>query len=89
VERAKVTSERAGATVGADESVERDLADAQVPAPERLQSPLDLVELEQSVTTATPQSFHLETKPTTANVGRWAQLGSNIETRLCSVRAGF
>ena len=30
-------------------NAKRDLANAQVPAPERLQSPLDLVELEQAV----------------------------------------
>src|SRR3954466_5691382 len=44
-----------------DEPVERDFADAQVPAPERLQSPLDLVELE----AASPPSLHLEVKRTT------------------------
>jgi hypothetical protein len=45
-ERAEVAGERAGAAICADERVQRDRADAQVPAPERLQSPLDLVELE-------------------------------------------
>ncbi len=59
VKRAEVAGERAGAAVRADERVERDLADAQVPAPERLQSPLDLVELEQPVAAAGPQSLHL------------------------------
>jgi hypothetical protein len=33
-------------------NAKRDLANAQVPAPERLQSPLDLVELEQAVAAA-------------------------------------
>jgi hypothetical protein len=58
VKRAEVAGERAGAAVCADERVERDLADAQVPATERLQSPLDLVELEQAVAAAGPQSLH-------------------------------
>ncbi|MGH3062141.1 MAG: hypothetical protein ACRDNA_12110, partial [Gaiellaceae bacterium] len=34
-------------------------------APERLQSPLDLVELEQAIAGAGPQSLHLEVKRTT------------------------
>ena len=55
VKRAEVAGERAGAAIGADERVERDRADAQVPAPERLQSPLDLVELEQALAAARPQ----------------------------------
>ena len=33
-------------------------ANAQVPAPERLQSPLDLVQLEQAVAAAGPQTLH-------------------------------
>ena len=57
--RAEVASERTGAAICADERVERDRADAQVPTPERLQSPLDLVELEQAVAAAGPQSLHL------------------------------
>ena len=65
VKRAEVAGERAGAAVCADERVERDRADAQVPAPERLQSPFDLVELEQAVVAAGPQSLHLEVKRTT------------------------
>jgi hypothetical protein len=65
VKRAEVAGERAGAAICADERVERDLADAQVPAPEWLQSPLDLVELEQGVAAAGPQSLHLEVKRTT------------------------
>jgi hypothetical protein len=65
VKRAEVAGERAGAAVCADERVERDLAHAQVPAPERPQSPLDLVELEQAVAAAGPQSLHLEVKRTT------------------------
>jgi hypothetical protein len=64
VQRAEVAGERAGAAVCADERVERDLADAQVPAPERLQSPLDLLELEQPVAAAGPQSPHLEVQRT-------------------------
>jgi hypothetical protein len=52
VKRAEVAGERAGAAVCADERVERDLAHAQIPAPERLQPPLDLVELEQTVAAA-------------------------------------
>ena len=59
VKRAEVAGERAGAAICADERIERDLADAQVPAPERLQTPLDLVELEQAVAAAGPQSLHL------------------------------
>jgi hypothetical protein len=54
VKRAEVAGERAGAAVRSDERLERDLADAQVPAPERLQSPLDVVELEQAVAAAGP-----------------------------------
>jgi hypothetical protein len=60
VKRAEVAGERAGAAVCSNERVKRDLADAQVPAPERLQSPLDLVELEQPVAGAAPQSPHLQ-----------------------------
>jgi hypothetical protein len=41
VEWAKIARERAGAAVGPDEGVERDGADTEVSAPERLQSPLD------------------------------------------------
>jgi hypothetical protein len=69
VKRAEVAGERAGAAICADERVERDLADAQVLAPERLQSPLDLVELEQPVAAASPQSLHLELKRTPAGSG--------------------
>ena len=65
VQRTEVAGERAGAAICADERVERDLADAQVPAPERLQSPLDLVELEQAVAAAAPHSLHHEVKRTT------------------------
>ena len=65
VKRAEVTGERAGAAIGADERVERDRADSQVPAPERPQPPLDLVELEQALAAAGPQSLHLEVKRTT------------------------
>ena len=65
MKRAEVAGERAGAAVCADERVERDLADAQIPAPERLQSPLDLVELEQAVAAAGLQSRHLEVNRTT------------------------
>jgi hypothetical protein len=65
VQRAEVARERAGAAVRADERVERDLANAQVPAPERLQPPLDLVELEQAVVAAGPQPLHLDVKRTT------------------------
>ena len=65
VKRAEVAGERAGTAIRADERVERDLADAQVPASEGLQSPLDLVELEQAVAAAGPQSPHLEVKRTT------------------------
>ncbi len=65
VERTEVAGERAGAAICADERVEWDLADTQVAAPERLQSPLDLVELEQAVAAAAPHSLHLEVKPTT------------------------
>jgi hypothetical protein len=65
VKRAEVAGERAGAAVCADERVERDLADAQVSAPERLQPSLDLVELEQALAAAGPQSLHLEVKRTT------------------------
>ena len=68
VQRAEVAGERAGAAVRADERVERDRADAQVPAPERLQPPLDLVELEQAVAAASPQPLHLEVKRTTGAV---------------------
>ena len=57
VKRAEVAGERTGTAVCADERVEWDLADAQVPAPERLQPPLDLVELEQAVAGA--GSLHL------------------------------
>ena len=63
VKRAEVAGERAGTAVCADERVEWDLADAQVPASERLQSPLDLVELEQAVAGAGP--LHLEVERTT------------------------
>jgi hypothetical protein len=66
VQRAEVAGERAGSAIGADERAERDLTDAQVPAPERLQSPLDLVELEPAVIAAGPQSLHLEIKRTTS-----------------------
>ena len=65
VKRAEVAGERAGAAISADERIERDLANAQVPAPERLQSPLDLVEFEQAVAAAGPQSLHHEVKRTT------------------------
>ena len=65
VKRPKVAGERAGAAISADERVERDLADTQVPAPERLQSPLDLVELEQAVAATGLQPLHLEVKRTT------------------------
>jgi hypothetical protein len=65
VKRAEVAGERAGAAICADERIERDRADAHVPAPERLQSPLDFVELEQAVAAAGPQSLHLEVKRTT------------------------
>jgi hypothetical protein len=71
VERAEVAGERAGAAVRADERVERDRTDAQVPAPEWLQSPLDLVELEQAVAAAAgPQSRHLEGKRITGRRAR-------------------
>ena len=79
MKRAEVAGERAGAAVGADERVERDLADAQIPAPERLQSPLDLVELEQSVAAAGPQPLHLEVKLITGE--RVAQRTTNARTR--------
>ena len=65
VQRAEVAAERVGAAVRADERGERDRANAQVPAPERLQPPLDLVELEQTVAAAAPQPLHLEVKRTT------------------------
>ena len=65
MERAEVAGERVGTAVCADERVERDLADAQVPAPERLQSPLDLVELEEALAATDPESLHLEVKRTT------------------------
>jgi hypothetical protein len=65
VKRAEVARERAGAAVRADEGVERALPDTQVSAPERLQSPLDLVELEQAVAAAGPQSLRLEVERTT------------------------
>jgi hypothetical protein len=52
VERAELARERAASAVGADERVERDRADAEVPAPERLQPLLDLVELEEAVAAA-------------------------------------
>jgi hypothetical protein len=41
VKRAEVASKRAGAAVGTDKRVDRDRPDTQVPAPDRLQSPLD------------------------------------------------
>ena len=66
VQRAEVAGERVGAAVGPHEGVERDRANSQVPPSERLQSPLDLVELEQAVAVAGPRSLHLEVKPTTA-----------------------
>jgi hypothetical protein len=65
VKWAEVARERVGAAVCADERVERDRADAQVPAPERLQSALDLVELEQAVAAAAPQPLNLEVNRTT------------------------
>ena len=64
VERAEVAGERGGAAVRADERVERDRTDAEVPAPERLQSPLDLVELEQALVATGSRSLHLEVKST-------------------------
>ena len=75
--RAEVAGERTGAAIRADERVERDRADTQVSAPERLQSPLDLVELEQAVAAAGPQSLHFEVKRTTGvrartRSARWA-----------------
>ena len=60
VQWAEVAGERAGAAIGADERGDRDRPDAQVAAPERPQSPLDLVELEQALAAARPQSLHLE-----------------------------
>jgi hypothetical protein len=57
VQRAEVAGERACAAVHTDERVEWDRADAQVPASERLQPPLDLVELEQAVAAAGPHAF--------------------------------
>ena len=63
VKRAEVTGERVGATICADERVEWNLADPQVPAPERLQSPLDLVELEQALAAAASPCLHLEGAP--------------------------
>ena len=71
VQRAEVAGERAGAAVRADERVERDRADAEVPAPERLQSPLDLVELEQAVAADGPSVPSSRGQRTT---GAWASL---------------
>src|SRR6476469_10018460 len=56
VQRPEVAGERVGATVRSDECVERDLANAQVTATERLQPPLDVGELEQ---TAAAERRHL------------------------------
>jgi hypothetical protein len=70
VQRPEVAGERAYAAVGADECVEQDLADAQGPAPERLQAPLDLVELEQALATSGPKPLH----------------GSSVEARLETAR---
>jgi hypothetical protein len=46
VEWAEVAGERTGAAVRADERVEGDRTNAEVPAAKRLQSALDVVELE-------------------------------------------
>ena len=69
VQRAEVAGERAGAAVCADERVDRDRADPQVPAPERLQPPLDLVELQQGVAGAGPQSLHFRSSVQPGAVG--------------------
>jgi hypothetical protein len=58
----EVAGERARTAVGANEGVERNRTHAKVSAPERLQSLLDLVELEQALAAASPQSLHLEIK---------------------------
>jgi hypothetical protein len=60
VQRTEIACERACAAVRADERVERDRPDTQVPASERLHSPLDVVELEEALAAAGPQSLHLE-----------------------------
>jgi hypothetical protein len=59
VQRAEVARERARSAVRAHERVERDLTNADVPAPERLQSPLDLVELEEGIVAPRLRSLHL------------------------------
>ena len=60
VQRTEVAGERASAAIGADEGVERNLTNAQIPAPERLQTLLDLVELEQAFAATRPETLHLE-----------------------------
>ena len=45
MQRTEVTGERVGAPIGADERVERDLADPHVAAPERLQPALDVLDM--------------------------------------------
>jgi hypothetical protein len=54
VQRAKVAGEGAGAPVRSDEGVERYLTDTEIAAPERLQSFLDLDQLEQTFAAASP-----------------------------------
>jgi hypothetical protein len=70
--RAEVAGERADPGLCANESLERDLADAQIPTPERLQSPLDLFELKQAVAAA--RFLHLRSSVQAATCVRSAWL---------------
>jgi hypothetical protein len=63
-QRAEIAREGVAAAVGSDESVEGDRAYAHVPTSERLQSPLDLVELEQTAAATASPLRHLPFKPT-------------------------
>src|SRR5689334_18387646 len=82
VQRPEVARERVRAAVRADECVERDRPDSEIPAPKRLQPPLDVVELEQPLCGAGPHAASIVALDSAARIGHVPKESPKIPDKL-------